>query len=112
MYIALWVNKSFIDDNLCEASNSTEVALSFCAESFGNDNKLECPAAFTETSRITGIAQVAALVTAPLFGVLGDCLEVTTALAISAFFSVVAYGLIGLDINPQDPISYLLAVLW
>ena len=115
VYIALWVNKSFIDDDLCgdgEYGNSSENIASVCAETFGNENKLSCPAGFTETSRITGIAQVAALVTAPFFGFLGDWLDVSTALAISALFSVVAYGLIGLNISPNDPLSNLLAVLW
>lgn len=110
------MNKYFIENDMCEAEevvgNMTNQIRTACSEWFDNEEKLQCPAAFEETARIGGIAQIAGLLFAPVFGVFADSIDVVAAMGITAAFAAVAYGLIGLDTTPGDAVSSVLAVLW
>ena len=111
VYISLWVAKFYSVDDTC-ITNTTAEEFSTCNENLINVDKRVCPAAFTETSRISGIAQTVALLAAPFFGILGDKFNEVKVLAGTAFLGVVSYSLTAILQEPVDPLSNMVAAFW
>ncbi|KAJ3010922.1 UNVERIFIED_CONTAM: hypothetical protein HDU68_001913, partial [Siphonaria sp. JEL0065] len=98
LFIPLWVYKRYIDQGLCIALGGPQ----------DPDIKDECRAAYSRASAISGIAQTAALVGAPLFGYLADRLHATNVVLFNALLGLIAYTIMFL----ADPLlDYVFAIV-
>ncbi|KAI9330294.1 major facilitator superfamily domain-containing protein [Obelidium mucronatum] len=98
LFIPLWVYKRYIEAGLCVAPGGIN----------DPDIKDDCRAAYSRASVISGIAQTAALVGAPVFGYLADRIEAKNVVLLNAFVGLVAYSLMFV----ADPmLGYVFAVV-
>mmetsp|Transcript_7053 Transcript_7053/g.9191 ORF Transcript_7053/g.9191 Transcript_7053/m.9191 type:complete len:813 (+) Transcript_7053:284-2722(+) len=115
IFIALWVNKHYIDEGLCVTesySNVTDAITTVCGELLENEDEVECPAAFTHTSRVSGIANTAALLFSPLAGYLSDKLDPVKSVGIAAVIGCISYALVGIVDDVNDSTIYFVVGLF
>ncbi|KAJ3058362.1 hypothetical protein HDU98_005520 [Podochytrium sp. JEL0797] len=81
MFIPLWMYKVYIDEGLCVAPGGVEDPMI----------KRHCRDAYSRAMMVSGIAQTAALVGAPIFGILSDRFHATNIVLLSAIMGLISY---------------------
>ncbi|RKP25547.1 major facilitator superfamily domain-containing protein, partial [Syncephalis pseudoplumigaleata] len=97
LFITLWVNQYYIDHELCPRAPSHE----------NEDIKVSCREAFRIASTLSGVAQVFALLGAPLFGFLSDRLSRGVSVMVAGLLGFIGCFGFGLGRTPTAGINYL-----
>jgi MFS family permease len=96
LFITLWVNQYFIDHQLCPHAPSHE----------NEDIKVSCREAFRIASSLSGVAQVFALLGAPLFGFLSDRFSRGVSVMVAGLLGFIGCFGFGLGNSPTAGINY------
>ncbi|OQR92051.1 hypothetical protein THRCLA_08798, partial [Thraustotheca clavata] len=97
IFLPLWVYKYYKEHHLCD---STDL-----------DIPEDCHKAYITASIVSGVVQTAALVTAPLFGCLGDCFYRPLVVLMSTIIGFSGYLWMFLSTDPTSPIMYVVAIV-
>ncbi|CAK4085738.1 unnamed protein product [Aphanomyces euteiches] len=100
IYFPLWVYKYYVDQKICEKADGSSPTI-----------KTDCHEAYIKASILSGIAQTAALVVAPLFGWLGDRLYRPIVVFLATVLGFVSYGWMFFCTNPTDKILFVVVIL-
>ncbi|KAJ3027725.1 UNVERIFIED_CONTAM: hypothetical protein HDU68_003257 [Siphonaria sp. JEL0065] len=100
LFIPLWVYKKYIDQGVCAASGGLE----------DPDIRDACRIAYLRASTISGVAQTAALVAAPLFGYLTDKLKAPNLVLFNAILGLISYSIL-FYANPIAGYIFAIAIL-
>ncbi|KAI9594926.1 major facilitator superfamily domain-containing protein [Syncephalis fuscata] len=96
LFITLWVNQYYIDNELCPRAPSQE----------NEDIKVSCREAFKVASSLSGVAQVFALLGAPLFGFLSDRFSRGVSVMVAGLLGFIGCFGFGLGHSPTAGINY------
>ncbi|KAI8052825.1 major facilitator superfamily domain-containing protein, partial [Syncephalis plumigaleata] len=96
LFITLWVNQYYIDHQLCPRAPSHE----------NEDIKVSCREAFRIASSLSGVAQVFALLGAPLFGFLSDRFSRGVSVMVAGLLGCIGCFGFGLGSSPTAGINY------
>jgi MFS family permease len=100
-FITLWVNEYYIRHGLCERASSTE----------REDIKSSCAEAYRIASMLSGVAEVFALLGAPLFGWLADRFTRGISVMVAGISGLLGCFCFGLANTPTQGINYLWVAL-
>ncbi|CAK9083494.1 AP-2 complex subunit mu (Clathrin assembly protein complex 2 mu medium chain) (Clathrin coat assembly protein AP50) (Clathrin coat-associated protein AP50) (Clathrin-adaptor medium chain Apm2) (Mu2-adaptin) (Plasma membrane adaptor AP-2 50 kDa protein) [Durusdinium trenchii] len=111
-YITLWVVRYYRDNDICNETNEQD--LTSCRESLVDLEESLCASAFRVASRISGLAQVSALIFALVCGYISTRpgVDIQKCLFFAALFGVAAYGAVPAFPDPLDRKVYIIAILW
>eukprot|EP00924_Labyrinthula_sp_SR-Ha-C_P004077 snap_masked-scaffold_3-processed-gene-13.7-mRNA-1 protein AED:1.00 eAED:1.00 QI:0/-1/0/0/-1/1/1/0/490 len=110
VFVPLWVNKYYDDNELCFEENSTE--FSTCDENLANEDEETCPDAYTSFRIISGVAQVVALICTPFFGIFADKISSVNMVIFVAALGVISYFFSFFTEDPDAGFSIIVACLW
>ncbi|KAI9333855.1 major facilitator superfamily domain-containing protein [Obelidium mucronatum] len=99
LFVPLWVYKNYIDQRLCVVPGGPN----------DPDIKEVCRAAYSKAYAISGVAQTAALVGAPLLGYLSDKFKATNIVFSNAILGLLAYTTL-FYANPLSGLVFAVAV--
>ncbi|OQR93147.1 hypothetical protein ACHHYP_02857 [Achlya hypogyna] len=100
IFLPLWVYKYYIEHHLCTATDVNSP-----------DIKDDCRKAYIVASIVGGVVQTAALVSAPVFGYIGDRVYRPLVVLASTIIGGIGYFWLYLSTDPTAPIMYLVAVV-
>lgn len=119
IFISLWINRYYIANDLCDPSRLSNETLdnneefATCGgQSIENQDKMSCPAAFTQTAIVGGIAQTTALVGALAVGYMCDKIGGVKSVLVSSVLCFFFYGSALFISSPLSKSTYCIAVLW
>ncbi|RHY31716.1 hypothetical protein DYB32_003226 [Aphanomyces invadans] len=100
IYLPLWVYKYFVDNKLCASANADSDTI-----------KTDCRDAYIRASILSGVAQTAAMLAAPLFGYLGDKLYRPLVVLLATVLGLASYLWLFLCTDPLASVMFVVVVL-
>ncbi|KAF0701352.1 Aste57867_8133 [Aphanomyces stellatus] len=100
IYLPLWVYKYYVENKLCDRADPSSPTV-----------KTDCHDAYIKASILSGVAQTAAMVSAPLFGWLGDRFYRPVVVLAASIIGLVSYFWLFLCTDPTAKVLYVVAIL-